>query len=121
MVFHFRRFRSNTKPELTTTRSSSTGSFRTVVPTFLATRSSQVSNSEKKPTNLRVFTVAELKLATKNFCKSSKIGEGGFGRVYKGVVKSLEYPGCEIQVAVKYGDGLLQWAMEYLRVVVVEI
>ncbi|KAJ0735961.1 putative protein kinase RLK-Pelle-RLCK-VIIa-2 family [Helianthus annuus] len=119
MVFHFRRFSIEYKTR-THTKSTSTSTFHTAssdlnrsVPSF-HTRSSQVSNSAEKPTNLRVFTVAELKLATKNFCKGSKIGEGGFGRVYKGVVKSLEYPGSEIQVAVKYGDGLLQGRKEWL-------
>lgn len=61
-----------------------------------------------KPSNLRVFTVAELKLATRNFCTSSKIGEGGFGSVYRGVVKSLDDHCDEIQVAVKLANGGLQ-------------
>ncbi|KAJ0519253.1 putative transferase [Helianthus annuus] len=61
-----------------------------------------------KSSKLRVFTVAELKLATGNFCASSKIGEGGFGSVYKGVVKSLEYPFDEIQIAVKLANGGVQ-------------
>ncbi|KAJ0817691.1 putative non-specific serine/threonine protein kinase [Helianthus annuus] len=48
-----------------------------------------------------VFTFAELKTATENFCIASKIGEGVFGSVYKGVIKSLDldHPiyagGCE--------------------------
>ncbi|KAL8259666.1 hypothetical protein R6Q59_027619 [Mikania micrantha] len=58
-----------------------------------------------KSTNLRVFTVAELKLATGNFCTSSKIGEGGFGSVYRGVIKSLKHPFHEIQ-------GHKQWVTE---------
>ncbi|KAK1426076.1 hypothetical protein QVD17_14744 [Tagetes erecta] len=61
-----------------------------------------------KPSNLRVFTLAELKLATRNFCSSLKIGEGGFGSVYRGVVKSLDDRCDEIQVAVKLANGGLQ-------------
>ncbi|XP_041997272.1 probable serine/threonine-protein kinase PIX13 [Salvia splendens] len=34
--------------------------------------------------NLRVFTLAELKAATRNFRSDSVLGEGGFGKVYKG-------------------------------------
>ncbi|OMO83375.1 hypothetical protein COLO4_22548 [Corchorus olitorius] len=36
--------------------------------------------------NLKVFTFAELKTATKNFKGDTLLGEGGFGRVYKGWV-----------------------------------
>ncbi|KAM3317182.1 hypothetical protein ACQJBY_035054 [Aegilops geniculata] len=36
--------------------------------------------------NLRTFTFLELKTATKNFRPDSMLGEGGFGRVYKGWV-----------------------------------
>jgi serine/threonine protein kinase len=36
--------------------------------------------------NLRVFTFAELRAATRNFKSDTVIGEGGFGRVYKGWV-----------------------------------
>lgn len=34
--------------------------------------------------NLRIFTFAELKSATRNFKPGTILGEGGFGRVYKG-------------------------------------
>lgn len=34
--------------------------------------------------NLRLFTFAELKAATKNFRADTVLGEGGFGKVYKG-------------------------------------
>jgi hypothetical protein len=36
--------------------------------------------------NLRTFTFLELRTATKNFRPDSVLGEGGFGRVYKGWV-----------------------------------
>lgn len=34
--------------------------------------------------NLRIFSFAELKAATKNFRSDTLLGEGGFGKVYKG-------------------------------------
>ena len=34
--------------------------------------------------NLRLFSFAELKTATRNFRSDTVLGEGGFGKVYKG-------------------------------------
>ncbi|CAL1399264.1 unnamed protein product [Linum trigynum] len=34
--------------------------------------------------NLRIFSLQEVKLATQNFSSANKVGEGGFGSVYKG-------------------------------------
>ncbi|KAL9255177.1 Cold-responsive protein kinase 1-like protein [Drosera capensis] len=45
--------------------------------------------------NIRTFSYNELKLATDDFHLSNKIGRGGFGTVYKGVLKG------GVQVAVK--------------------
>lgn len=55
----------------------------------------------QRPSNLRVFTVSELKSATKNFSRSVMIGEGGFGCVYKGSIKSTEDPTTKLEIAVK--------------------
>ncbi|KAL4297004.1 hypothetical protein GQ457_12G010410 [Hibiscus cannabinus] len=63
-------------------------------------RSSFPSMSQR-PSNLRVFTVSELKSATKNFSRSFMLGEGGFGCVYKGSLKSPEDSSQKIEVAVK--------------------
>ncbi|CAN1805226.1 Probable serine/threonine-protein kinase PIX13 [Linum perenne] len=42
-------------------------------------------NGQILPTpNLRIFSFAELKLATKSFRPETVLGEGGFGKVYKG-------------------------------------
>ncbi|XVE96637.1 hypothetical protein REPUB_Repub02eG0239800 [Reevesia pubescens] len=62
-------------------------------------RSSFPSMSQR-PSNLRVFTVSELKSATKNFSRSVMLGEGGFGCVYKGFIKSPD-DSQKIEVAVK--------------------
>lgn len=42
---------------------------------------------ERKFYELRVFIVLEFRLVIKNFLLNNKIGEGGFGFVYKGVIK----------------------------------
>ena len=63
-------------------------------------RSSFPSMSQR-PSNLSVFTIAELKSATKNFSRSVMLGEGGFGCVYKGFIKSPDDSSQKIEVAVK--------------------
>lgn len=55
----------------------------------------------QRPSDLRIFTVPELKAATKNFSRSAMLGEGGFGCVYKGQIKSSEDPSGKLEVAVK--------------------
>ncbi|PWA73541.1 protein kinase-like domain-containing protein [Artemisia annua] len=68
------------------------------------------SNLSKEPSNLRVFTFAELRTATNNFRTAWKdIGvEDGFGRAFRGVIKSLEHPFDDIQVTIKSANGALQ-------------
>ncbi|XP_075513004.1 serine/threonine-protein kinase PCRK1-like isoform X1 [Primulina tabacum] len=62
---------------------------------------SQILNLYDRPSNLRVFTFSEIKQATKSFSRTTKLGEGGFGCVFKGVIKNSENPSEKIQVAVK--------------------
>ncbi|KAI3738282.1 hypothetical protein L2E82_28305 [Cichorium intybus] len=71
-------------------------------------KTSGVTNLPRKPNNPRIFTVVELNEATNNFSRERNIGEGGFGKVYRGVIKSLEHPFDEIQVAVKYAKGEME-------------
>ncbi|KAK7279332.1 hypothetical protein RJT34_24380 [Clitoria ternatea] len=58
-------------------------------------------NLSQRPSNLKAFTVSELKTATKSFSRSVMLGEGGFGCVYKGLIKSVEDPSTKLEVAVK--------------------
>lgn len=55
----------------------------------------------QRQSNLRVFTFSELKTATKNFSRSLMIGEGGFGGVYRGVIRSTEDSHKKTDIAVK--------------------
>lgn len=65
--------------------------------------------------SLREFTVADLRLVTRNFSRSVMIGEGGFGRVYWGTIKSLQDPSKKIEVAVKQlGKRGLQGHKEWM-------
>lgn len=73
---------------------------------------------EEKAQNLRAFTFAELRQATNNFCRLLKIGEGGFGCVYKGTIKPAEgKDGDPLIVAIKKlskdgCQGHKQWVAE---------
>ncbi|XP_017700498.2 serine/threonine-protein kinase RIPK-like [Phoenix dactylifera] len=70
--------------------------------------------------NLYVFTLAELKVATQSFSTSNFLGEGGFGPVYKGFVDEKVKPGLKAQsVAVKLLDlegvqGHKEWLAEVI-------
>lgn len=55
----------------------------------------------QRSSNLKAFTFSELKTATKNFSRSFIVGEGGFGCVYKGVIRTSEDPPKKVEVAVK--------------------
>eukprot|EP00257_Ricinus_communis_P022261 XP_015581941.1 serine/threonine-protein kinase PCRK1 isoform X1 [Ricinus communis] len=78
-----------------------------------------------RQSNLRVFTFSELKSATKNFSRSLMVGEGGFGSVYRGVIRSTEDPNKKIDVAVKQLSrrglqGHKEWVTEVKVLGVVE-
>jgi hypothetical protein len=73
--------------------------------------------------NLRIFTFAELRAATRNFRPDTVLGEGGFGRVYKGWVDERTMnptrSGIGMVVAVKKLNqesvqGLQEWQVRLL-------
>nr|KYP42498.1 putative serine/threonine-protein kinase NAK [Cajanus cajan] len=79
----------------------------------------------EKGHNLRVFSFTELKRATSDFSRLLKIGEGGFGTVFKGSIKPVDGSGNSVLVAIKRlnKDGLQghkQWLTEVQFLGVVE-
>jgi serine/threonine protein kinase len=60
--------------------------------------------------------LAELKLATENFSESMKIGEGGYGRVYKGTIGDTAVA-VKILAHTENLQGLLQFQREVIKVV----
>ncbi|KAF0934985.1 hypothetical protein E2562_029512 [Oryza meyeriana var. granulata] len=80
-----------------TTSNNTTGKLSSVGSSFMASSGSGGTSSGfdegvypegqiLEAPNLRTFTFIELRTATKNFRPDSVLGEGGFGRVYKGWV-----------------------------------
>lgn len=56
----------------------------------------------QKHSNLRVFNFPELKTATKSFSRALMLGEGGFGPVYRGILReTVEGSSRRIDIAVK--------------------
>ncbi|QCE04803.1 Protein kinase [Vigna unguiculata] len=80
---------------------------------------------EEKGQNLRVFSLPELKRATSDFNRLFKIGEGGFGSVFKGSVHPADGNGNPVVVAIKRLNkdalqGHKQWLTEVQFLGVVE-
>ncbi|KAK6152381.1 hypothetical protein DH2020_015016 [Rehmannia glutinosa] len=75
----------------------------------------QFPNLSERHSNLKVFTLSELKQATRNFSNTAKLGEGGFGCVFKGVIKSSDDPAKKLDVAIKQlGKRGLQGHKEWM-------
>ncbi|KAG6538543.1 hypothetical protein ZIOFF_003667 [Zingiber officinale] len=80
---------------------------------------------ERGAHNLRVFELKELRNATNDFSRLLKIGEGGFGSVYKGYVKPPNGKGDRTIVAIKKLNpqgmqGHKQWLTEVQFLGIVE-
>jgi len=89
------------------------------------TRRANVPTFPQRPSNLKVFTYVELKAATNGFKRSSILGEGGFGCVYFGTIKSPQDPTKRVHVAVKQLgrrglQGHKEWVTEVNLLGVVE-
>ncbi|XP_062193469.1 probable serine/threonine-protein kinase PBL19 [Phragmites australis] len=108
---------------VSTSRSDESGAVRPVSKSAGSTGSSQSQRSisslyeERGHGQLRAFDYEELHGATGEFSRAQKLGEGGFGSVYKGFVSPLDGKGDRIAVAVKRLNqrglqGHKQWLAE---------
>lgn len=102
--------------QTTTTTASNTTSSSSGSSGFWAASVSQSPRGQMLPNpNLRVFTFQELRAATRNFRSDTIVGEGGFGKVYKGWLDSKNgIVGSTTVVAVKKLNpeslqGLEEW------------
>ncbi|MFS8012465.1 putative protein kinase RLK-Pelle-RLCK-VIIa-2 family [Helianthus anomalus] len=73
----------------------------TVSSTRVSFTSLTQNPSGKSYNNLREFSITELKTATRNFNRALMIGEGGFGGVYRAVIRKADGSGQKIDVAIK--------------------
>ncbi|XP_041023135.1 putative serine/threonine-protein kinase isoform X2 [Juglans microcarpa x Juglans regia] len=63
---------------------------------FSSSSGTDVSRHEQDQGNFRVFSYNELKSATTDFHHSKKIGEGGFGSVYKGRLRDGSFVAVKV-------------------------
>ncbi|KAM5586115.1 L-type lectin-domain containing receptor kinase IX.1-like [Rosa sericea] len=71
-----------------------------------------VHNEFEKGTGPRKFSYYELAQATNNFEKGEKLGEGGFGGVYRGFIKDLNSHVAVKKIARGSKQGLKEYAAE---------
>ncbi|OEL19967.1 putative receptor-like protein kinase [Dichanthelium oligosanthes] len=114
---------TTTLSAVSTSRSDDSGAVRPVSKSAGSAGSSLSQQSisslyeERGHGQLRVFDYEELQAATAEFGRAQKLGEGGFGSVYKGFVRAADGKGDRIPVAVKKLNqrGLQVQGLAYLH------
>ncbi|PRQ31918.1 putative protein kinase RLK-Pelle-L-LEC family [Rosa chinensis] len=71
-----------------------------------------LNNEFEKGTGPRKFSYSELARATNNFVEGEKLGEGGFGGVYRGFIKDLNSYVAVKRVSKGSKQGLKEYASE---------
>ncbi|KAL5206631.1 hypothetical protein ABZP36_034840 [Zizania latifolia] len=111
---------TTTVSAVSTSRSDDSGAVRPVSKSTGSTSSHRSISSlyeERGHGQLRAFEYDELRGATNNFSRTQKLGEGGFGSVYKGFIRPPDGKGHRLAVAVKCLNqrglqGHKQWLAE---------
>lgn len=84
-----------------------------------------VSGKFLETPNLKMFSFGDLKAATKSFKSNELLGEGGFGKVYKGWLDAQTLtpakPGSGMMVAIKKLNpdsmqGVQEWQVSFYAV-----
>ncbi|CAH9107747.1 unnamed protein product [Cuscuta epithymum] len=75
------------------------------------TRSSEFDEDLYGIRNVSVFSYKDLRVATNNFCPTNKIGEGGFGSVYKGRLKNGKMAAIKV-LSAKSKQGVQEFLTE---------
>ncbi|KAA8522116.1 hypothetical protein F0562_012570 [Nyssa sinensis] len=119
--------KANSSPELKNQSKSDNSASNRVTKSAgsLASPRSIPEMYKEKEHNLRVFSFSELRTATNDFNRLLKLGEGGFGSVYKGTIRPPNGQGDPIVVAIKklnqHGmQGHKQWLAEVQFLGIVE-
>jgi hypothetical protein len=99
---------ATTASAVSTSRSDDSGAARPASKSAGSAGSSSQSHrsisslyEERGHGQLRVFGYEELQGATADFSRAQKLGEGGFGSVYKGFIRGADGKGDRVPVAVK--------------------
>ncbi|XP_027342923.1 G-type lectin S-receptor-like serine/threonine-protein kinase At4g27290 [Abrus precatorius] len=74
-----------------------------------------IDENEKEDLELPMFDLSTIRFATNNFSADNKLGEGGFGAVYKGILDD----GCEIAVkrlSKNSSQGLQEFKNEVMHI-----
>ncbi|KAI9089165.1 hypothetical protein K1719_029444 [Acacia pycnantha] len=101
-LFKFKRGSKSSSESQKRRQKNQSGSNHAVNPTSSLPLPRTIAELYKeKEHDLRVFTFQELSEATNGFHRMLKIGEGGFGSVYKGTIKPQDGRGDPIVVAIK--------------------
>ncbi|XP_031096521.1 probable serine/threonine-protein kinase PBL19 [Ipomoea triloba] len=124
--------RGESAPELGN-RGNNNSSATTTTSSSRATKSTGSASSPRgipemyreKSQNLRAFSLSHLREATNNFHRTLKLGEGGFGSVYKGSLMPPDGQGDPLVVAIKKLNtqglqGHKQWVAEVQFLAVLE-
>ncbi|KDP28896.1 hypothetical protein JCGZ_14667 [Jatropha curcas] len=129
--FHYFKDRNKSRqqrsaPELKEQRKTDTDNHRIAKSSCSETSTPGIPQLyEERAHNLREFSFSELRRATNDFSRQLKIGEGGFGMVYKGSIKPAGGNGDPVVVAIKKLNreglqGHKQWVAEVQFLGVVE-